>query len=252
MFKKPVENCPAIISACFEASFLQFAAPLCELINRAVDPITIPMHAPSNVQVIDHPLVRMKLMRLRDKNTPSADFRRLVRELALLMTAEITRSLETTPACVETPLAPYVGVTLLRPVIIVPILRAGLGFAEGMLDVLGEASVGHIGTARNELTALPESYYKKVPPHLASSEVIVADPMLATGGSAIDALTKLKEMGATRLRFACLVASAPGIECLTAAHPDVPVFTAEIDPALNAACYIVPGLGDAGDRYFGT
>ena len=206
----------------------------------------------AGVTVVDHPLVRVKLTRLRDKSTPSGEFRRLVREIAMLMAFEATRTLETLVERIETPLAGYEGKVLAQPVIIAPILRAGLGMAEGMNSLLSDASTGHIGIYRNEETAEPQSYYLHLPPHVAEAEVLVVDPMLATGGSAISAIGKLKEHGVTRIRFVCLVSCTAGIERLRAAHPDVPIFTAEIDPVLNSRSYIVPGLGDAGDRYFGT
>jgi len=205
-----------------------------------------------DVTVVDHPLVRVKLTRLRDKTTPSGEFRRLVREIAMLMAFEATRTLATVIDRVETPMSGYEGKALAQPVIIAPILRAGLGLAEGMNSLLSDASTGHIGIYRNEETAEPQSYYLHLPPHVAEADVLVVDPMLATGGSAISAIGKLKEHGVTRIRFVCLVSCKTGIERLCAAHPDVPIFTAEIDPELNSRSYIVPGLGDAGDRYFGT
>lgn len=204
------------------------------------------------VTVVAHPLVRVKLTRLRDKTTPPDEFRRLVREIAALMTFEATRTLETVDASIETPLAGYAGRALARPVVIAPILRAGLGISEGMAAILSEASTGHIGIYRDEATALPEDYYFKMPPHVASADVIVLDPMLATGGSVVSAVEKIKRQGAARIRFVCFVSCSTGIERLRAAHPDVPIFTAEIDERLDARSYIVPGLGDAGDRYFGT
>jgi uracil phosphoribosyltransferase len=207
---------------------------------------------PAGVTVIDHPLVRTKLTRLRDKNTPSEEFRRLVREVAALMAFEATRTLETVDLEIETPLARYAGKKLSRPVVIAPILRAGLGFSDGIAAALPDAAVGHIGIYRNEETALPESYYFKMPPHVAQSDVLVVDPMLATGGSSVSAIEKIKELGVTRIRFVCLVSCPEGIKKLRDAHPDVPIFTAEIDEKLDARSYIVPGLGDAGDRYFGT
>lgn len=205
-----------------------------------------------NVTVIDHPLVRAKLTRLRDKNTAPAEFRRLVRELAMLMVYEATRSLETDVAHIETPLAGYEGKALAKPVIIAPILRAGLGMADGVHSLIPESSTGHIGIRRDEKTALPESYYLHLPPGIETAEVLLVDPMLATGGSAIAAITSIKKAGAKSIRFICLVSCTAGVERLRAAHPDVPIFTAEIDPTLNERSYIVPGLGDAGDRYFGT
>jgi uracil phosphoribosyltransferase len=206
----------------------------------------------SGVTVIDHPLVRVKLTRLRAASTSPAEFRRQLTELATLLAFEVTRTLGTSPQKVQTPLALYEGSTLSKPVVLAPILRAGLGMLEGMLKVLSDASVAHIGIFRNEETHLPQSYYFKAPTHLADAEVIVADPMLATGGSACAAITTLKQGGATAIRYVCLVSCPPGIELLRETHPDVPIFTAAIDPELSPEAYIVPGLGDAGDRYFGT
>jgi uracil phosphoribosyltransferase len=208
-------------------------------------------HSPAGVTVIDHPLVRTKLTRLRDKTTPPAEFRRLVRELGMLMVFEATRGLETIPAHVETPMAGYEGKALPRQIVIAPILRAGLGLADGIHHLLPEASTGHIGICRNEETALPESYYLHLPPGIEDAEILLVDPMLATGGSAIAAIEKIKLHGAKSIRFICLVSSVTGVERLRAAHPDVPIFTAETDPILDERSYIVPGLGDAGDRYFG-
>jgi uracil phosphoribosyltransferase len=210
-------------------------------------------HTPiPGVTVIDHPLIRVKLTIVRDRNSPSDQFRRELRELATLMTFEVARDFLTVERVIHTPLASYSGAALSRPVIIAPILRAGLSFVDGMLQVLSDASVGHIGMYRNEQTHRPESYYFKLPSHLATAEVLVVDPMLATGWSATGAITQLKENGAKHLRYVCLVSCPAGLEQLRSAHPDVPIFTAAIDPELNANAYIVPGLGDAGDRYFGT
>lgn len=205
-----------------------------------------------NVTIIDHPLVRAKLTQLRDKTTPPAEFRRLVREIAMLMAFEATRGLETSALHVETPLTGYEGKALAKPVIIALILRAGLGMADGMHYLIPEASTAHIGIQRNEKTALPESYYQHLPPGIETADVLLVDPMLATGGSAIAAIASLKAAGAKSIRFICLVSCVTGVERLRAAHLDVPIYTAEIDPTLNERSYIVPGLGDAGDRYFGT
>lgn len=222
-------------------------------------PLTPPRYKPavsttsySGVTVIDHPLVRVKLTRLRAASTTPAEFRRQLTELATLMAFEVTRTLGTSPREVQTPLALHDGSTLAKPVVLAPILRAGLGMLEGMLQVLSDASVAHIGIFRNEETHMPQSYYFKAPTHLADAEVIVADPMLATGGSACAAIATLKQGGATAIRYVCLVSCPPGIERLRETHPDVPIFTAAIDPELSPQAYIVPGLGDAGDRYFGT
>jgi uracil phosphoribosyltransferase len=206
----------------------------------------------SGVTVVDHPLVRAKLTRLRDKTTPPGEFRKLVREISGLMAFEATRTLDTVPLHTETPMAGYEGKALARPVIIVPILRAGLGMADGMHGLLSESSTGHVGIYRDEATALPQSYYLHLPPDVASAEVLLVDPMLATGGSASAAIEKIKQAGAIHIRFVCIVSCVPGIERLRKDHPEVPIFTAETDPELNDRCYIVPGLGDAGDRYFGT
>ncbi len=206
----------------------------------------------SGVTVVDHPLVRIKLTELRAAATSSATFRLRLGELSTLMAFEVTRTLASKPHRIRTPLADYNGSSLARPVVLAPILRAGLGMLEGMLKILSDASVAHIGLLRNEETHLPESYYYKAPVHLAEADVIVADPMLATGGSATSAISQLKRGGARSLRYVCLVSCPPGIAYLQSMHPDVPIFTAAIDPELNAQAYIVPGLGDAGDRYFGT
>lgn len=204
------------------------------------------------VTVVDHPLIKVKLGKLRDVETEAEEFRRKLRELAALMVFEVARDLETVEGEVQTPLAKCPASLLARPVIVTPILRAGLGMVEGMLDAISDASIGHIGMFRNETTLRPESYYCKLPAHLPTAEVIVVDPMLATGWSATSAITQVKEAGATRIRFVCLVSCPEGIEQLRAAHPDVPIFTAAIDERLNSVGYILPGLGDAGDRYFGT
>jgi uracil phosphoribosyltransferase len=204
------------------------------------------------VTVIDHPLIRVKVTQLRDAATGSADFRVRLNELATLMVFEATRDLATRPVRVRTPLAETDGAVLVRPIVVAPILRAGLGLVEGMLDLLPDVSVAHIGMFRNEETRRPESYYFKAPAHLPDADVILVDPMLATGWSATAAVTQLKEAGATSVRFVCLVSCHAGVRQLSGAHPDVRIFTSALDPDLNDRAYIVPGLGDAGDRYFGT
>jgi uracil phosphoribosyltransferase len=204
------------------------------------------------VTIVDHPLVHVKLTRLRDLETNSSDFRARLAEVATLMVFEVTRDLATRICTVQTPLASCEGASLQRPIVVAPILRAGLGMLEGMLWLLPEVSVAHIGMYRNEETRRPESYYFKAPPHLAEADVIVVDPMLATGWSATAAIGQLKERGARSIRFVCLVTCPTGIEQVRGAHPDVPIFTASVDPELDHRAYIVPGLGDAGDRYFGT
>ena len=204
------------------------------------------------VTVVEHPLVRVKLTRLRDERTDPGEFRALLAELALLLTIEATCELATLPCKVRTPLDDYEGVALARPMVIVPILRAGLGMVEGMLRVLSNASVGHIGMRRDEKTHRPTSYYFNMPPDYAQADIIVVDPMLATGHSASEAIAKLKEGGAKSIRFLCVVSCPEGLAQIRGAHADVPVFTAAVDERLNEKAYIVPGLGDAGDRCFGT
>jgi uracil phosphoribosyltransferase len=204
------------------------------------------------VTVVAHPLIQVKLTQLRDIAATSHEFRARLAELATLLVYEVTRELATEPRTVQTPLAECPGFALARPIIVAPILRAGLGMVEGMLRVLPEVSIAHIGMYRNEETHRPESYYFKAPPGLADADVLVCDPMLATGWSATAALAQLKAAGATSLRFICLVTCSTGLDQVRGAHPDVPIFTACIDPEINNLAYIVPGVGDAGDRYFGT
>ncbi len=204
------------------------------------------------VTVVTHPLVQVKLTQLRDAQTRSDDFRARVGELAMLMVFEATGDLATCDRTVRTPLADHVGTGFARPIVVAPILRAGLGMLEGMLRLLPDVSVAHIGMFRNEITHRPETYYFKAPANLADADVLVVDPMLATGWSATGAIQQLKDHGATSVRFVCLVSCAEGLAQLRGAHPDVPIFTAGIDPILNENAYIVPGLGDAGDRFFGT
>jgi uracil phosphoribosyltransferase len=205
-----------------------------------------------NVKIVDHPLVASKLSVLRAATTGPEEFRRNMQELAMLLLYEATREWETLPVDVETPLKNCAGSMLRSPVVFVPILRAGLGMLEGMLKVLPDASVGQIGLYRDEGTLRPVSYFCRLPVNLPEAQVVLLDPMLATGGSACEAVALLKTQGAKRIRFVCVIASKPGIEKFQSAHPDVPVVTAEIDPELDKSGYIVPGLGDAGDRYFGT
>lgn len=207
---------------------------------------------PGAVTIVDHPLVRVKLTELRDAKTSPQVFRQRLSELATLMAFEVTRDMETAVQAIQTPLAPYEGCVNAKPIVIAPILRAGLGMLEGMLKILSDASVAHVGLYRNEETHEPESYYFKAPFHIPTAEVIVCDPMLATGGSAAAAIANLKRHGAVSIRYVCLVSCRQGIERLQREHPEVRIFTAEVDPELNERAYIVPGLGDAGDRYFGT
>jgi len=202
--------------------------------------------------VVDHPLVRHKMALLRDATTPTKLFRELVSELATLLAYEATRHLATAPADVVTPLETMRGDRLSAPPVLVPILRAGLGMVDGIRALIPDARVGHIGLYRDHDSLAPVEYYFKVPPDLGAHEVFLLDPMLATGGSAVNAATALKRAGATRLTFLCLVAAPEGVRRFHAAHPDVPIIAAALDRELNAHGYILPGLGDAGDRIFGT
>jgi uracil phosphoribosyltransferase len=208
--------------------------------------------AKGEVIIIDHPLIRVKLTEMRDTSTVSQEFRARLTEVATLMVYEVTRTLETQIRPVQTPLALCDGAILKKPLVIAPILRAGLGMVEGILWLLPDVSVAHIGMYRNEETRRPESYYFKAPSNLAGADVLLVDPMLATGWSATAAITQLKEKGARHIRFVCLVTCPAGIDQLHTAHPEVPIYTAAVDSHLDDRAYIVPGLGDAGDRYFGT
>ena len=205
------------------------------------------------VTVVDHPLVQHKLTIMRDKGTSTASFRRLLREISLLLCYEVTRDLELTTRTIETPMAEMVAPTLEgKKLVFASVLRAGNGLLDGMLDLVPAARVAHVGLYRDHETLQAVEYFFKAPSDLADRLVIVVDPMLATANSALAAVEKLKGRGATNLRFLCLLAAPEGIERFTAAHPDVPVFTAAIDERLNELGYIVPGLGDAGDRMYGT
>ncbi|MBA8882457.1 uracil phosphoribosyltransferase [Dokdonella fugitiva] len=207
----------------------------------------------AGVQVIGHPLVQHKLTLLRKKQTSTIEFRRLLGELAALMAYEVTRDLPLREVAIETPVAAATGQAIDgKKVVLVAILRAGIGLLDGMLDVVPGARVGHVGLYRDEQTLHPVEYYFRMPRDLEARDVIVVDPMLATGNSAIAALDRIKAQRPRSLRFVCLVSCPEGIANLRARHPDVPIFTAAIDERLNEHGYIVPGLGDAGDRYFGT
>ena len=205
-----------------------------------------------NVIVIDHPVVQTKLTELRDYTADHRKFRALLDEIASLMVYEVTREWPTAPRPVQTPMERTTGRVLSRRVTLVPILRAGLGMADGVLRLLPEARLGHFGVYRDEETLTPVSYYKKLPPDVAATEVLLIDPMLATGGSALAAVDFLKEAGVQSMRFVCLVAAPEGIQALHARHPEIPIFCAAVDRQLNDKGYILPGLGDAGDRIFGT
>jgi uracil phosphoribosyltransferase len=206
----------------------------------------------ATVIVVDHPIIRTKLSELRDERTDHREFRDLLDEIAMLMTYEVTRDFPTRITKVKTPLEVTDGHELARKVTLVPVLRAGLGMSDGVLAILTDARMGHLGLYRNEATLEPVPYYQKLPPDIADTEVLVIDPMLATGGSAVAAITYLKRQRVTNLRFMCLVAAPEGIAALHAAHADVPIYCAAIDRQLNDKGYILPGLGDAGDRVFGT
>jgi uracil phosphoribosyltransferase len=208
---------------------------------------------PKSLVVVNHPLVLHKLSLMRDKNTPSAVFRQLLREISLLLAYEVTRDLPMTTQAIETPLTAMDAPILKgKKLVIVSILRAGNGLLEGMLDLLPSARIGHIGLYRDPVTLQPVEYYFKVPGDIDERPVIVVDPMLATGNSVAYAITKLKERGAKDVRLVCLLAAPEGIRRVSEEHPDVPIYTASVDSHLNDHGYIVPGLGDAGDRMFGT
>ncbi len=208
---------------------------------------------PAGVTVVDHPLVRHKLTLMRTGDTGTAEFRRLLREIALLLGYEVLRDLPLATRTIETPLAPMESPKLEgKKLVLVSILRAGTGLLDGLLDLVPAARVGHIGLYRDPETLEAVEYYFKVPGRLEDRMLVVVDPMLATGNSAIAATARLKEAGARNVKFLCLLAAPEGVAAFRAAHPDVPVFTAAIDDRLNDHGYIVPGLGDAGDRLYGT
>lgn len=207
----------------------------------------------NQVTVLDHPLIQHKLSFLRDKNTGSKMFRELVSEISMLMCYEATRDLPLEDIEIETPVAKTKSKILAgRKLAFVPILRAGSGMLDAMLQMIPAAKVGHIGLYRDEVTHKPVEYYNKLPQDIEERDVFVLDPMLATGGSAVDAISVIKRSNPKSIKFLCIVAAPQGIRALTSAHPDVQVFCASKDEDLNENCYIVPGLGDAGDRIFGT
>jgi uracil phosphoribosyltransferase len=206
-----------------------------------------------NVFVFDHPLIQHKISLMRDKRTTTKEFRELVSEVAMLMAYEVTRDLPLEEIEIETPIAMAKTKVLAgKKLALVPILRAGLGMVDGMLNLLPMAKVGHIGLYRDPKTLEPVEYYCKLPEDAQERELVVLDPMLATGGSASAAVSFLKQKGITNIKFMCLIAAPEGIERLHRDHPDVPIFCAAKDEKLNDHAYIVPGLGDAGDRLFGT
>ena len=206
-----------------------------------------------NVFILDHPLIQHKITRLRDKNTGTAEFRKVAGEIAMLMGYEALRDLETTEIEVETPIEKTLSPVIAgRKQAVVPILRAGLGMTDGILNLIPTAKVGHIGMSRDEQTHQPVSYYCKLPDQIGERIIIITDPMLATGGSAIDAIRFIKEKGGKMIKFMCIIAAPEGLERLHTAHPDVQIYVGHLDRELNANAYICPGLGDAGDRIFGT
>ncbi|MPW27012.1 uracil phosphoribosyltransferase [Alkalibaculum sp. M08DMB] len=207
----------------------------------------------SKVVVMDHPLIQHKITKIRDKRTGAKEFRELVNEIAMLMTYEATRDLQLEEIEIETPVAKTKAMILTgKKLGIVPILRAGLGMVDGILELIPVAKVGHIGLYRDPETLLPVEYYCKLPNDISEREILLVDPMLATGGSAVAAINFLKEKGAKKIRFLCLIASKKGVETLSAACPDVDIYAGVVDEVLNDHAYILPGLGDAGDRLFGT
>lgn len=206
-----------------------------------------------NVTLIDHPLIQHKLSIVRDKETGAKDFRELVEEIAMLMCYEVTRTMSLEEVEIETPICKTKAKVLSgKKVGVVPILRAGLGMVDGMLKLIPAAKVGHIGLYRDPETLKPVEYYCKLPSDIGERDIIVTDPMLATGGSSADAITLLKQKGAKNIKLMCLISAPEGLKYVTERHPDVEIFTAAIDEKLNEHGYIVPGLGDAGDRLFGT
>jgi uracil phosphoribosyltransferase len=205
------------------------------------------------VHVISHPLVQHKLTLMRRKETPTAEFRRLLREISTLLAYEVTRDLPLTTERIETPVAAMDAPVLAgKKICVVSILRAGNGILDGILDLIPSARVGHIGLYRDPTTLVPVEYYLKVPNDIAARPTIVVDPMLATGQSAVAACHRLRDVGARQLRLVCLLAAPEGITTFQTQHEDIPIYTAAIDERLNDHAYIVPGLGDAGDRLFGT
>ena len=206
-----------------------------------------------NLTVLGHPLIQHKLTLLRDRSTSTRDFKQLVNEIAMLMAYEVTKDLATEPVDIETPLERMTGQQVAgKKLTLVPILRAGLGMVEGIAQLIPSARVGHIGMYRDHDSLQPVDYYFKIPGGEEERDFIILDPMLATGGSAVAAVTALRRAGARRIRFLCIVSAPEGVKRLLDAHSDVPVYTAALDRQLNEKGYILPGLGDAGDRLFGT
>ena len=204
------------------------------------------------VHLVDHPLVHDALVSLRDKTTAPEEFRRVATRISVLLAAEAMHDLPTRDISVDTPLGPAPGRTVAGDVVVVPVLRAGLGMLEAVLGLIPSARVGHIGLQRDEMTAVASKYYSKLPADLDSSYVLMIDPMLATGGSAVAALDLLAQAGARHVRIVCIVAAPEGVEAVERHHPDVVIYTPVVDRQLNGQKYIVPGLGDFGDRLYGT
>lgn len=206
-----------------------------------------------NVTVFNHPLIQHKTTLLRRTDTTNKEFRESVEEITMLMCYEALRDLPLEDVEIETPIQRTVQKVIAgEKIAVVPILRAGIGMVGGMLNLVPTAKVGHIGMYRDETTMQPQEYYCKLPQDIDKRLIVVVDPMLATGGSAIDAISQIKSYGGTNIKFLCIIAAPEGIEALTKAHPDVQIYCANVDEGLNENCYIVPGLGDAGDRIFGT
>lgn len=205
-----------------------------------------------SVHIVDHPVAAARLSAMRAKATSVEGFRRNLQEVSMLLLAEASRAWPVASISVETPLRACEGCKLANPVVLVPILRAGLGMLDGMLRLLPDAQVGHLGLYRDEKTLRPVTYYSRLPANMADAQVLLLDPMLATGHSACAAVSLLKKHGARHIQFVCVIACPNGIAQLQGAHPDVPIVTVAVDPELNSVGFIVPGLGDAGDRYFGT
>ncbi|WP_423303001.1 uracil phosphoribosyltransferase [Deferribacter thermophilus] len=206
-----------------------------------------------NLIIIDHPLIKHKLTYVRDKNTPKKEFKELVDEIAMLMAYEITKDFPLEEIEIETPICKTKSwVVSGKKVVLVPILRAGLGMVDGVLKLIPSARVGHIGIYRDPKTLKPVTYYFKIPNDCEDRDFILIDPMLATGGSAVEAARILKENGVKNIKFMCLIAAPEGVEVFSQAHPEIKIYTAALDERLNEKKYIVPGLGDAGDRLFGT
>ena len=205
----------------------------------------------ADLTVLEHPLAGALLTRLRNRTTGPAEYRALTRRLGLLLVAEATRDLEVRASTVETPLEPFEGTELVRGIVAIPVLRAGLGLLEAVVDLYPDAVVGYLGMERDETTHLPRDYYAKLPP-MAGRRALVVDPMLATGGSGSAAVRYVREAGADDITFMCVVASPEGLERMRSDHPDVPIVAAALDRELNDRAYILPGLGDFGDRLYGT